>query len=172
MCVFCSADALSEALQSWGKELGSIIVISHDKAFCDKLEFTHVVTVDNGAVRMEQREARDSDWEMATLTQQRQANIQDPVSTEDGDMEPEVDTATRKKAFNAPKRIRKIEEMIEQKEQQIVALDEEMLLNGRDVGRLVELTNKRNGLDNEVVTLMEEWEELEALLNKIQQQKH
>ena len=45
-----------------------------------------------------------------------------------------------------------------------------MLRNGSDVGRLVELTNRRNNLENQVMELMEEWEELEALLNQIQQQ--
>lgn len=166
-----SVEALSEALHSWGKDSGSLVVISHDKAFCDKLEFTHVITVEDGIVLMEQREARDSDWEIATFVKQRRTNIRDPVPSEGGAMEPEMDAASRKKAFNAPKRIRRIEELIEQKECQIVALDDEMLRNGSDVGRLIDLTSKRSDLDKEVMALMEEWEELEALLSKFQQEK-
>lgn len=161
---FFSVESLSEALRDWGGDLGSVVVISHDRNFCDKVGFTHVVTVDNGELVMEQRGAKASDWEESKMTLQRMAL--DDASP--GDIsELEMDEATRKKAYNAPKRIHKIEELIDENEAQIAALDEEMLSNGSDVGKLVDLTQARNQLNEQVVELMEEWEELEALLEHL-----
>jgi ATP-binding cassette subfamily F protein 3 len=50
-------DALATALSQWGGQDGAIVVISHDRSFCD------VGTVMNGGLVMEQRSLRDSDWE-------------------------------------------------------------------------------------------------------------
>lgn len=41
---------------------GSCVVISHDRLFLEELEPTHVLTVRNGAVTMEERGLRESDW--------------------------------------------------------------------------------------------------------------
>mmetsp|Transcript_18296 Transcript_18296/g.52867 ORF Transcript_18296/g.52867 Transcript_18296/m.52867 type:complete len:606 (+) Transcript_18296:41-1858(+) len=158
-----SVEALSEALSTWGDDLGSIVVISHDKAFCEKVGFTHVVTVDDGKLTMEQRDLRASDWDTSSQTLQR-TSTSESQSSEASGPSVELDPATRKKLFNAPKRIQKIEQLIEDKETQISALDEEMLSNGSDVGKLVDLTEKRNQLEGEVAELMEEWEELEILM--------
>ena len=50
------------------------------------------------------------------------------------------------------------------KEETIAQLDEEMLANGSDVGKLVDLSKEKELLENEVMELMEEWEELETLV--------
>ena len=72
------------------------------------------------------------------------------------------------KLFNAPKRIAKLESMIEEKEERIATIDAEMLENGSDVGKLVDLTAAKEKLEEEVMEFMEEWEELEALLAQSQ----
>jgi ATP-binding cassette subfamily F protein 3 len=54
---------LANALSGWGGKDGSIVVISHDREFCDKVGFTHVGTVADGRLVLEQRPLRDSDWE-------------------------------------------------------------------------------------------------------------
>ena len=41
---------------------GSCVVISHDRLFLEELDPTHVLTVRNGAVVMEERGLRESDW--------------------------------------------------------------------------------------------------------------
>lgn len=56
-------DALARALSGWGGKDGAVVVISHDKAFCEKVGFTHVGTVMNGGIVLEQRSLRESDWE-------------------------------------------------------------------------------------------------------------
>jgi ABC transporter C-terminal domain len=69
----------------------------------------------------------------------------------------------------APKRIRQIEKLIEVKEAEVVSVDEAMLLdvNANDAGKLMELTTKRNKVEQAITVLMEEWDELEALLREL-----
>ena len=65
-------EALSESLSDWGEDDGAIVVISHDKSFCDKVGFTHVATVTSeGTLKLEQRGTRDSDWDSSIATYQR-----------------------------------------------------------------------------------------------------
>ena len=176
--LYNSVEALSESLSDWGDETGSIVVISHDKTFCDKVGFTHVVTVQtNGSLLVEQRGTRDSDWDSSIDTLQRSSSSsslseQDVVvDGNDGEVAaattPPLDPKLRKQAYNAPKRIAKIEDLVEDKEAAIALLEDEMLANGSDVGKLVDLTNEKEALEAQVMELMEEWEELETLLSRV-----
>jgi ATP-binding cassette, subfamily F, member 3 len=54
---------LAKALCAWGGKDGAIVVISHDREFCEKVGFTHVGTVMDGKLVLEQRSLSDSDWE-------------------------------------------------------------------------------------------------------------
>jgi ATPase subunit of ABC transporter with duplicated ATPase domains len=88
-------EALSESLSGWGNDLGTVVVISHDKAFCEKIGFTHVLTVDNGAIILEQREVTEKDWDASSFTLQRAS-----TGTAKASKKAEMDPATRKKLFN------------------------------------------------------------------------
>ena len=144
-------------------------MISHDKSFCEQVGFTHVLTITGeGGLRLEQRDANESDWDSSVATFQKSGD-----AGEDGDgaatvVDKELEAKKRKMAFNAPKRISKIESMVEQKEEKMAALDEEMLANGSDVGKLVDLSKEKEVLEEEVMELMEEWEELEVLLAEME----
>lgn len=159
-------------MSDWGDGKGSIIVISHDKAFCEQVGFTHILTITSeGTLKLEQRDARASDWDSSIATFQKSigTNGDDDASDggedySDGVVDKELDAKRRKMAFNAPKRISKIESLVEQREEMIAVLDEEMLANGSDVGKLVDLSKKKEILEEEVMALMEEWEELETLV--------
>ena len=163
-------EALSESLSDWGEETGAIVVISHDKSFCDKVGFTHVATVkEDGTLSVEQRGTRPSDWDSSTTTFQRSSSEEEETTNEQQSQsqDPEMDKKLRKQAYNAPKRISKIETLVEQKEAKIASLEEEMMANGSDVGKLVDLTKEKETLEEQVMELMEEWEDLEALLLKV-----
>jgi len=54
---------LANALSGWGGKDGSYVIISHDREFCEKVGFTHIGTVMDGKLLLEQRDLRDSDWE-------------------------------------------------------------------------------------------------------------
>mmetsp|Transcript_20155 Transcript_20155/g.30306 ORF Transcript_20155/g.30306 Transcript_20155/m.30306 type:complete len:725 (+) Transcript_20155:50-2224(+) len=158
-------EALSESLSDWGEDAGAIVVISHDKSFCDKIGFTHVATVQDGTLKLEQRRTRESDWDSSTATLQLSSSVEEEENvTPKND---EIDPRIRKQLYNAPKRISKIETLVEQKEEKIASLEEEMLANGNDVGKLVDLTKEKESIEEQVMNLMEEWEELEALLQQV-----
>jgi ATPase subunit of ABC transporter with duplicated ATPase domains len=164
-------EALSESLSNWGDDIGSLVVISHDRAFCDQVGFTHILTIqDNGTLLMEQRNTNDKDWDSSTTTTQRLLTDQ---QDDDGNFgstntaspsEKEMDPKIRKMAYNAPKRISKIENLVEELEEKIATINEIMLATGNDVGELVELSKEKESLETKVAALMEEWEELESLL--------
>ena len=59
---------LTEALRKYE---GAVVVISHDRAFLEQLEPTHVVLVRGGRVMMEERGLREGDWD-------------DPLDSRDG----------------------------------------------------------------------------------------
>lgn len=165
-----SVEALSEVLSDWGDEKGSIVVISHDKAFCEQVGFTHVLTItDEGGLHLEQRNANDGDWDSSVATFQKSGDGGEGDNNEVVVVDKEVDAKRRKIAFNAPKRISKIESLLEKKEEKITVLDEEMLENGSDVGKLVDLSKEKEVLEEEVMALMEEWEELETLLAEMEE---
>ena len=169
-----SVEALSEVLSDWGEGRGSIVVISHDKAFCEQVGFTHVLTITGeGGLHLEQRDANEDDWDSSVATFQKSmggGDGDDDVASSVGAaaMDKELLAKRRKMAYNAPKRIEKIESLVEQKEETMAALDDEMLANGSDVGKLVDLSKEKEGLEEEVMTLMEEWEELETLLAEME----
>ena len=168
-------EALSEALSDWDEdERAAIVVISHDKAFCEQIGFTHVATVKDGQVTIEQRNTRDSDWDSSAFS--TQPSLNGGAATKNHSLEEEsldvaeeppkkdVDPKLRKQAYNAPKRITKIEREVEKAEERIAELDAEMLSNGSDVGLLTDLSREKEQLESMIESLMEEWSELEELL--------
>lgn len=164
----CSVEALSTALSEWGSETGALVVVSHDRAFCEKIEFTHVVSIANGRLTSEARNARPSDWTFSSMSEATDGN---DVSADDSTgaaltAQPSSDDPKmRKKLYNAPKRIAKLEGLIEDMEDRIAAIGKEMMAHGSDVGKLVDLTKRRDELESQAAAYYEEWEELEALLD-------
>lgn len=156
-------EALSESLSEWGEDDGAIAVISHDRAFCEKVGFTHVATIQDGALTLEQRSTREDDWKVVMTTLNAPEGSEGtgrPNSSQQSGLDPEL----RKKLFNAPKRITKLESLIEKTELDIAAVDREMLEDGSDVGKLMDLNEKKGSLQAKALRYMEEWEELESLL--------
>ena len=154
-------EALSEALSDWGEDDGAVVVISHDRSFCEKVGFTHVATVEDGRLKLEQRSMREDDWRVVRTT--LDANGEDGGATANEESK-QLDPALRKKLFNAPKRISKLESMIEKTEEEISSINEKMLEHGSDVGKLVDLNKEKEALEAKVAEYMEEWEELEVLI--------
>jgi ABC transporter C-terminal domain len=173
-----SVEALSEALRDWGndatnenKPMGAFVVISHDRDFCDRIEFTHVATVQDGVLRLEERNARESDWQMNDLgaasgTSEHGNGVGVATSTADVP-ELKLSDKDRKRVFNAPKRISKLERLVEQADTRMVEIDSVMMANGSDVAKLVDLAKEKQELEGKVVEYMKEWEELEELLARI-----
>jgi ATP-binding cassette subfamily F protein uup len=161
-----SIEALSDALRAWGKKDGAVIVVSHDRTFCDSVGFNTVGTVKDGSLTVEERTLNDSDW--------KRYDMENSVTTGGAEDEPVVVELTpeqkaeekrrRKIAFNAPKTIKKLERQIEQTEEKIAELDEKMMTVGNDVGKLTEISKQKEDLEAKVAKMMEEWEECEEVL--------
>lgn len=64
---------LANALSGWGGKDGAVVVISHDREFCEKVGFTHVGTVMNGGIVLEQRPLQESDWEQYDIGNSKMA---------------------------------------------------------------------------------------------------
>lgn len=64
---------LANALSGWGGKDGAVVVISHDREFCEKVGFTHVGTVMDGGLVLEQRSLREGDWEQYDIGQNKMA---------------------------------------------------------------------------------------------------
>ena len=149
-------EALSEALSEWE---GTLVVVSHDKAFCETIGFTHVGTVQDGEFRLEERSLRSSDW-----SEFESSDTSHATNGATQSRQPTVDRKLQKQAYNAPKRIKKLEELMEEAEVKIAALEEEMMKYGSNFEKLLELQQQKEILGNKVSKYMEEWEGLEELL--------
>jgi hypothetical protein len=144
--------------------------VSHDKEFCGKIQFTHVASVLDGVMVVEQRDARESDWIITDLSSEAVAEEEEEGEGIYAELEPpkkELDPAQRKQAFNAPKRIEKLGQLIEKAEDKMATIDEDMLKHGADVGKLCDLQKAKDSLQHEVDNFMNEWEELEELLAQV-----
>ncbi len=171
---FLSIEALSDALSSWGKKDGAIIVVSHDRSFCESVGFNTVGTVSDGSLTVQERDLNDSDWKQYDMRLSSLNGAASSGSTEEGtptrEMTPEEkaeDKKRRRMAYNAPKTIAKLEKKIESAEMRIAEIDEEMMAVGNDVGKLMDLTKEKEKEEEKVIEMMAEWEELEELLAQV-----
>ena len=55
-------DAIAALVGALDGYAGAVLVVSHDRAFCEALAPTHVATVRGGAVRLEARRLEEADW--------------------------------------------------------------------------------------------------------------
>jgi DNA repair exonuclease SbcCD ATPase subunit len=168
-----SIEALSSALSAWGKKDGAVIVVSHDKSFCDSVGFNTVGTVKDGSLKLEQRELNSNDWKQYEMMLSHSVDMPPDAQTNDMiKLTPEQQEELKKKrrlAFNAPKNIAKLEKKIEASEKRMAELDDEMMTVGNDVGKLTDISKEKEKEEEKVAEMMEEWEELEILLAEVGQ---
>ena len=154
---------------------GSVIVVSHDRAFVDELKPTHVLTVADGHAALEKRDLTDADWDVDSIDE-RGAAAPDAAANDDaavlvddapGATPPVVvveDDKTRKKRHNAPKRMAKLEGLIADAEAAVADVDADLVKAGADAGLAMDLQAKRDDLQASVDAHWAEYADLEALL--------
>jgi uncharacterized coiled-coil protein SlyX len=174
-------EALSDALSVWGGSKGAIVVVSHDRNFCDKITFTHVATVKDGKFTLEERPVRESDWYVQGMEAAKPVTSTGSGNTAESDKignnvpssaaasppKKEIDPKLRKAAFNAPKRIKKLESLIAENETKINEIDDLMSQHGKDVEKLMEMNRQKQDLQDKIDSYMKEWNELEDLLAQV-----
>lgn len=159
-------DVLTDSLREF---TGSIVVISHDRGFLEKLEPTHVVTVRDGQVISEERALTEDDWDVPLLSRVAEPKfapvetIKDTASLPSNDVNKEEleksdDNETRKAKLNAPKMIKKLENSIARWEEKLAELDNEMLQNGKDAGKLNESQKEKDKINEKVDKLYADME--------------
>ena len=125
-------------------------------------------TVSNNGLIIEERGLEDKDWTIYDLAStddfSESGTNGDMLSVELSAEEKAEQDKKRKLAFNAPKRIEKIEEMIEKSEMKIAEYDRKMLQIGNDVEQLMQMTEMKTNEEEHVANLMEEWESLEEVM--------
>ena len=149
---------------------GSCLVISHDRAFLEAYEPTHVMTVRDGTVQLEERGLKDSDWNDELNSRENSQKFASPAPTAPSSSatSPSSSTIETKEKIDPKKtnnsknnrRISKIETSIEKYESQIAAFDQEMLDHGRDRQKLYELQSKKDDIQKKVDELYKELETL------------
>lgn len=167
-------NVLSEALRTYE---GAIVVISHDRQFLEELDATHVLTVRGGRASLEERSLQEKDWDDPLDSRSDEMLLKDKFATNTitapAESVKKAETTSskvvdspelRKKKLNAPKRIKKIENSLEKHQKEMAKIDEDMLANGRNRSKLLELQVSKEQLQAKIDKLYVEYEELAELV--------
>lgn len=158
-------DVLTAALREF---TGSIVVISHDRHFLEQLEPTHVVTVRGGIVSSQQRSLREEDWDDPLFSRVSEIPVKQidklDIKTETKASDSFVNNETKKVKNNATKKISKLEKSISKYEDEIKALNANMMNHGNDRGKLMDLQKEIDKINLKLDNLYKEMEEQMELL--------
>ena len=163
-------DAIAALLDAIETYEGAIVVISHDRPFCEALRASHVGYVCDGACVVEERELRDADFSEADRGVRNRfvaGDVPPPppppaLSPEELKAQRAAERSAQKVQSAAPKKLARLEDKIAEAETALEALGAEMLAAGADVGRLGELEEQRAALQAQVDGWYGEMEEVEA----------
>ena len=151
-----SREVLEEALLNYD---GTLLVVSHDRYFINKLSNKIVHLTHDGAVSI------DGNYDDYLLFKENNQTPKEEVKKETT----KVNTYKLQKEQQALERkrnsrISKIEKEIEEKENEILEIQNSLELpeTSADYEKLLELTEKFDSLKNELDELYSEWEELQA----------
>ena len=161
-------DALTAAISTYEREAkvkhAAICVISHDVNFCENLDITHVATIrEGGNVCVEERALRDDEFSSNPIVEGKangggEHHSQKVLSADE-------DAKMRKAILNAPRRLAKLEKIIEQREKEVAKIEEMMTAAGSDFEALQQLQLKKEEAQGIVESSFTEYEELNILLN-------
>jgi len=157
------------------KFTGTTVVISHDKPFLEEFDPTHVLTVRDGKVTLEERGLREEDWN-DLLNSRESSNKFNPPSNDGVKVDSKSNAASKTAAVESKpattaasssgkkkinnQRIGKIESLLEKYEGEMASLDSDMLNNGRNRDKLYELQKEKNSLQEKIDKLYKELESL------------
>ena len=136
---------------------GSIVVISHDRHFLEELSPTHVINIRSGKVEMEERSLREEDWNDPLFSREAASSCssstepatENSVVNKSQNLNQEVinDSKDKNVKKNALKKIQKIENSIDKLNEELSKIDEEMINNGKDRQKLMELQKEKDKIN-------------------------
>ena len=171
-------DAIAALLDAIETYTGAVVVISHDRPFCEALRATHVGYVCGGSCLIEERELRDSDFSEAdrgvrnTFVAGEGAAPPPPAgppqpSAAELKAEREAEQRAYKLQNSAPKKLARLEAKVAETEAAIEVRAALMLAAGADVSKLAELDEAQRAQQAEVDGWYGEMLDLEAELEEI-----
>ncbi|MGX6590955.1 ABC-F family ATP-binding cassette domain-containing protein [Cetobacterium ceti] len=154
-----SREVLEEALEEYD---GTILVVSHDRYFLESIVNNIYEVTENGATLFK------GDYEDYIA---QKNNIPKEKNTE-GALSFEEQKKMRNKISSLEKKYSKLEEKIEKLEQEKSLLEKEYEEAGKinDVSKLMELQEKIEGKDTEILEALEEWENTSMELDEIKKE--
>ena len=147
-------NALTNALKTFD---GSVIVISHDKTFLTEFQPTHVITINNKCVILEERTLNDNDWndvlnsreslKFITKNDKNEINnvkndinnVKNDINNDKNDIINDKNIKNQLNKRLKPKELTKLEEKITKYEKEMNEIDENMIKYGTNRIKLEEL---------------------------------
>lgn len=145
-------DVLTKALKEFQ---GTSVVISHDKTFLTEFDPTHVISIRDGKVIMEERGLLEEDWDDVLNSREASKYVSSPSPSSTSNVE------SSRKGISS-KQISKIESYISKYEKEVAMIDEEMMNNGRNSAKLSELQKKKDVICKKIEDLYADYAKLEA----------
>lgn len=148
---------------------GAVIIVSHDRYFLDRLVIRTFAFEENGHIGhytggyskyMNEKDERDAENEKKAAA----APSKDAKKTDGRNSKPQK----LKFSFNEKREYETIEETIADIERQLEELDQEIMANASNSGKLTELAAKKDELDELLMEKMDRWEYLSEMAEKIE----
>ena len=164
-----SIEAFEQLLHSFD---GAVVIVSHDRAFLDKVAHMLLVFEGDGEVWQWVGTYSELRQKQRQQSQQRnqQARIEKTSHSHNGHQhhqQQKENPARRKKRINAPRNIKKVEAQLSELEQSIAQLERQVTDAGSDVERAQELSKELDALKAREDELFEQWEELDQLVQEL-----
>jgi ATP-binding cassette subfamily F protein uup len=159
---------------------GIVVTVSHDRYFLDRI-VQRIFAFENGTIV--QYEGGFTDYRTAFLRKGNADFIQETKKIEETAAQDlkEVKKADKKwntgrenkvkMTYQEQKDFEVIDEVIEKLEQRLAGIEEEILKNATNAGKLNELTGKKTEIENELEEKTQRWVYLNELAEKIAEQK-
>jgi ATP-binding cassette subfamily F protein 3 len=176
-------DAIAALLDAIETYEGAIVVISHDRPFCEAVRATHIGYVCGGKCVVEERELRDADFSEEDRGVRNSFVANGDADVGSGPPPPPSlspaeakarraeERAAQKLENAAPKKLAKLEEKVTEAEAAMAELETEMVSAGADVGRVAELEQQRLALQEKADGWYTEMEEIETQRLKVEQMR-
>lgn len=170
-----SKDILEQALNSY---TGTLLYVSHDRYFVNQtahkileLDNGHFVTyLGNYDYYLQKKENIIDNFSTENVSKSSESVTAESIATSsdnDGKASWEANKQKQREITKAKRELESIEARIEEIENRIAEIDNEFMQEevATNSAKLNELTNEKDGLNDELAGLYDRWEELESLIS-------
>jgi ATP-binding cassette subfamily F protein uup len=150
---------------------GIVITVSHDRYFLDRI-VRRIFAFENGTIN--QYEGGYTDYQLRKAFEKQTSQEVNTFSNSDKSPKPTKTLKTRQEklkfSYKEQKEYETIEDEISELEAKISDLDDQILKNASDYGKLNKLTIEKNELESKLEEKMDRWMYLQDLAERIENQ--